>query len=191
MRSVPFALEAAGVSPNSITSGMLGNNVIGSTQLADDIDLGNLSYDGQLTLLGRHKGGGIVLPGSENERIRLWADAPGTLVDSPTGAGGIDLFDDHERRRVSLRAQNALISLTDGSGDTTLFMRGEALSGGSTMDLLQADGDTGLRLRSQSSTLSGGVLTVYDSAGAERVEVRGANGTLNLSNEGSHRTPYE
>lgn len=191
LRSVPFALEAASVSDNSITSEMLRNNIIGANQLTDDIALGNLSNDGLLTLLGRHTGGGIVPPGAEYERVRLWADAPGTLVNSPTGAGGIDLFDENERRRVSLRAQNALFSLTDDTGDTTLFMRGQTASGGSTMNFLQSDGDTGLRFRSQSSATSGGILTVHDSAGSTRIEALGVNGTLNFSNEGSTQTTLQ
>lgn len=195
LRSSPFALKAATVADGAIssdhiadgaiTASHIANDAIGAAQLADELtarslNLGDFSADGNLSLFGRQATGGFLDPNQQNERVFLYSNAPGTLIPTPTLGGGIDLFDSEQSRRVSLRADGALISLTDDDGSTGLILLGDTISGGGALTVNRASGGIGATLLGESG--AGGRLSLYDDGSREQVRARGDLGTVVATN---------
>ena len=122
---------------------------------------------------GAHDGGELQLRDSTGaNRLRLYGNAPGLLIDTPS-AGGVDLFDLSGNRRIALRGGDGTIHLPQANGNEGVFLAGGALGGsGGVVSARQSDGDLGVLMSGQDG--SGGGVTVFGAAGQETIRMTGA-----------------
>ncbi len=164
------------------------------------LSLKNSSGNLRSSLLGggAHDGGELQLRDSTGaSRLRLYGNAPGYLIDTPS-AGGVDLFDLSGLRRISMRGADGTLHLQQPNGDEGVFLAGQALGGsGGIVRVRQGDGDIGVLLQGDSggsglvdvrslsgftrvrldgsSTNDSGEISVFDDTGTETIELLGAS----------------
>jgi hypothetical protein len=181
-----------------------GDNITVDLNATDDngglLQLNNASGLQRATLLagGPHDGGELQLRDSSGaSRLRLYGNAPGYLIDTPS-AGGMDVFDLAGARRIAMRGSDGTVHLPQVNGNEGVFLAGQALGGsGGILRLGQGDGHLGVLLRGDSggaglidvaslngftrarldgsSTNDSGEISVFDDNGTETIELLGAS----------------
>ena len=139
---------------------------------------------------GAHDGGELQLRDSTGaNRLRLYGNAPGYLIDTPS-AGGIDLFDLTGNRRIALRGGDGTIHLPQQNGNSGVFLAGQSLGGiGGSISLRDGDGDETIRLLGSAGPGQGSLLTMRNGLGDTTLMLNGEGGgridsasTINLMN---------
>jgi hypothetical protein len=115
---------------------------------------------------GAHDGGELQLRDSTGaNRLRLYGNAPGYIIDTPS-AGGIDLFDLTGNRRIALRGGDGTIHLPQQNGKSGVFLAGQSLGGsGGSISLSDGAGDETIRLLGSAAAGQGSLLTMNNGLG--------------------------
>jgi hypothetical protein len=225
--SVGYALMAGNVPDGSITAAKLAPGVlnpvnfpansVGSTQLADDLDLGSTSTAGRLdiyrtaantpaiSLIGN--GSQISTYGSDGlEQIRLWGPSYGELLlnnslannatavrltaQGSTG-GQLELRNTNGSNRAILEGENVggTLTLYQGDGAIGSVLYGNN-NGSGALSLKKTNGNTGLNLYGGPTS---GSLSMYNNAGSVAAEMycyNGIEGTIAVRNNAGDQTVY-
>jgi hypothetical protein len=150
-----------------------GGNAGGSLTLRNPSGLSRAFLQGG----GVHDGGELQLRDNTGaNRLRLYGNAPGYIIDTPSG-GGVDLYDLGGNRRLAMRGADGTLHLPQPNGNEGVFIAGQALGGsGGVVRVRQDDGDQGVMISGQDPEVSGGggALGVYGATGQETIKLTGA-----------------
>ena len=217
LTSVGYALRAASVvdgaitsdaiAPGAITGAQIAKNSLDSSDIADvltlqTLNLGGISWDGNLNLFAKPSGGGGLVNPSGEPRGVMVGDALGSELglffsDGKVGAalssrstGGKLLLKDSDGgdTTVELGAggnAGGFLALRNPSGLTRTFLHAGGVNDGGELQLRDNTGANRLRLYGNApgfiiDSPSAGGVDLFDLTGNRRIALRGGDGTVHL-----------